>query len=141
MNKLAKIMGISLILSGLLLIIGCEDKKADEDHGEITVTLKILQNDVEVTTVAVDVEAELIFEVVESDGHDDDHGTHVSGLSPHMEIGGHDSSGEEVDMHTGMEDGHYEGHHTFTEAGDYEVHFSYHYEDMDMEEHFDLTCE
>ncbi len=139
MYKLIKITSLNLIVFGLLLLIGCEDKKTDEDH-QVTVTLKIIQNEVEVTTIAANVEAELIFEVTEGDEHDD-HGTHVSGLSPHVEVGGHEDHGMEVDMHASADDDHYEGHYTFTEAGDYEVHFSFHHDGMDMEEHFDITVQ
>lgn len=139
MYKLTKITGVSLILFGFLLLIGCEDKITDEDH-QVTVTLKILQNDAEVTTVAANEEAELIFEVIEGDDHDG-HGAHISGLSPHMEIGDHGGMETEIEIHAGTEDGHYEGHHTFTEAGTYEVHFSFHHDGADMEDHFDVTVQ
>ena len=139
MNQLIKLSSISLILSGLMLVVGCEDKKAEEEH-QITVSLKMMQNDVEVTTLALNVETEFIFEVTEIDGHDD-HGTHINGLTPHMEIGGHEGAGIDVEIHTGTEDGHYEGHYTFTETGTYEIHFSFTYEGMEMEEHFEVTCQ
>jgi len=139
MSNSKKLILISSILLGLFLFISCEDKKADQDH-EVMISLTILQNGSEVTTVATNVEAELVFEVTEGDPSDP-HGKHINGLSPHVEIGLHGGTSSEVQAHTGIEDGHYEVHHTFTEAGSYEVHFGFQHDGMDVEEHFDITVE
>lgn len=132
-----KTMMFSIIfVSGLLFFSACEDKKSEDDH-VINVDLELFQNSTKVEHLAVNVEAALVFKVTESDGHTDDHGEVVTGMTAHATIG-HDGSEMECEEH---EPGHYELHYTFTETGTYEVHFEFHHDGTDMEEHFDVVVE
>lgn len=94
MNKLQQLVKINLVLASLIMMTKCEDNKANQDN-EVSISFRVIQNSSEVTTVANNVEEELVFEVIEMNPNNG-HGDHVSGLSHHAEIGLHETAGWEV---------------------------------------------
>lgn len=114
-----------LILSILVasLVMACEDTSVDphDDHmAEVAFSYSP-------TTAAADAEITLLFEVEEA-------GMHMSVTNAACEI--HGIGGIAL---TEGETGHYRGVHIFPEAGVYEVHFSFMFEEMMMEEEFSIT--
>lgn len=138
-------LGLTL---ALFLVVSCE-KTVTGHEDNFLVILTVLQNNNEVDTVAVNVPADLVFEVTTDDDHgDNDHsqGDPVSDL--HMTIGiglsgdNDDEHGSTIDAHeSDQEPGHYEVTHTFDQTGTYEVHCSFDHDDDMFEEHFDLVVE
>lgn len=147
--KLRMVTLITGLVSSLALLIpGCE--KNPETHDEnFVITLKVLQNNVEVDTLAVNVAAKLVFEVEEEDEHgdgghkDEDH--HVSGLHLNVTIamegeGSHEHM--EMDAHEAdNEPGNYETSHTFTEAGQYEIQCGFDHDGSDVTEEFPVIVQ
>jgi plastocyanin len=139
--------GLGLIL---FLAAGCGEKTVTGHEDNFLVTLTVLQNGVEVDTVAVNVAADLVFEVVATgDTHSDgDHqqADHVSGLHMTIALGPvGDPTGEHgstMEAHESEhEPGHYELTHTFAQAGTYEIHCSFDHDGEPFEEHFELVVE
>lgn len=118
---------ISFLLVGLL--VSCAKKSTEAQAHELDVSFSHSPNPAVVGTPVT-----LLFEVEEE-------GEHVSVESPGCEV--HAAGGEhegDVEL-TEEEDGHYSGTHTFSAAGDYEVHFSFSH-DGELEEHeFELMVQ
>ena len=115
------IIAFSLLLMGF--ITSCEESSTNPDDGHMAE----IAFSYSPTPAVTGVEITLLFEAEE-------HGTHVSVGDPACEI----HSLGEVSLTEG-ETGHYQGAHTFTQAGTYDVHFSFMQEGMMMEEEFSIT--
>ncbi len=137
-NKTRLIIGLVLTMG--LVLVGCDDNPTDAHNEVFTITLEKVQNDVAVDTVALNVETELIFLVMEGEGAD---AAVVTELSPTGEMEMMGMSGHTpMDVHNDdMATGHYEIHNTFTSAGTYECHFSFDHDGTIVEEHFDIIAQ
>jgi len=126
---------IVLLMVSILVMTGCEKNPASAHEESYVIEMTMFQNDSEVTVLAKGVEAELVFSVESADS-DHSHGGHMTGLSPQASLEGHD---EHMDVHAEGE--LYAVHHTFAEAGNYEMHFNFENEGTEYEEHFDIICQ
>ena len=115
------IMAFSLLLMGFMT--SCEEGSTDPDHGHMAE----IDFSYSPTPAVTGIEISLLFEAEED-------GVHASLAGAACEI----HSLGEVTLTEG-ETGHYHGAHTFTQAGTYDVHFSYSHEGMTMEEQFSIT--
>ena len=112
-----------LIVPIVALLVSCsENATAHDDHHMVQIDFSYTP-----TSAVVNIPITLLFEV-ESEGE------HVGVENPACEI--HTLGNVTL---TEGETGHYSGVHTFTQAGTYEVHFSYTLDGMVMEDEFSIT--
>lgn len=114
---------LNISILAILIIAFCVscDKKSTEpsEEHELEITMEYEPNPATVGT-----EITITFEVEED-------GEHINVGMTSCKIGGHD--GEDLELTSDDDDpGHYIGTHTFEEAGQYELHFSYMHDDGDM---------
>lgn len=119
--RITRIYAAVMALSLAALVVSCEDSSMGHGH------MLHVEFSYTPTHTVVNTPISLLFEVEED-------GNHASVDTPACEI----HSVGEVTM-TEVETGHYSGSHTFTQAGTYDVHFSFSFEGAAHEEKFTIT--
>ncbi len=132
----------SLALTGIVLIVlmivsqAC-DKKENEEQAVVDIEFSYTPNPATVNT-AISFDFEAVEAGAAHGDHGDDHHFELSMVT--CEVGSHDG-GTHQEMtitHNEVED-HYEGTWTFIEAGTYEIHFGYMYENEMFEKEFEIV--
>lgn len=132
------ILGLSLLAFVCLSMVFTSCDKKD-DIEEPVILVVTLEQSIDPILVNTPVTFELKIEVFDDghdDGHDDVHDLEISMVSCEIHF---EADGTEAELTlTEHEPGHFEGTHTFTTAGTYELHFSYMHESEMQEKEFSV---
>lgn len=128
MKTSVKLSSLFVLATLVFFSVSCSD---NDDHGELEVMMTYTPNPATVNTPI-----EITFEVEEGGEHKavEEVGCEIEkeGTGNHVEIEIHADHSEV---------GHYHGEYTFTEAGEYEVHFNFRHDSEPNEKEFTITVQ